>query len=37
MKPAHTHFLGFVEPVAPVIVDHLELGISELGVEWTLH
>jgi phage tail-like protein len=37
MKPAHTHFLGFVEPTAPVIIDHLELGLSELGVEWELH
>lgn len=37
MKPAHTHFLGFVEPTLPVIIDHLELGLSELGVDWTLH
>ena len=37
MKPAHTHFLGFVEPAAPVTIDHLELGLSELGVTWELH
>jgi phage tail-like protein len=37
MKPAHTHFVQLVEPVAPVVVDHLELGLSELGDEWILH
>lgn len=37
MKPAHTHFVAFVEPVAPAVIDHLELGLSELGVEWELH
>jgi phage tail-like protein len=37
MKPAHTHFLGINEPTPPVTYDHLELGISELGVEWQLH
>jgi len=37
MKPAHTHYLGTVEPTAPVVIDHLELGLSELGVTWELH
>jgi phage tail-like protein len=36
MKPAHTHF-RIVEPVIPEIIDHLELGISELGETWLLH
>ncbi len=37
MKPAHTHFLGIVEPEEPIVVDHLELGLSELGENWELH
>ena len=37
MKPAHTHFLRLVEPVVPEVVDHLELGLSELGENWLLH
>lgn len=37
MKPAHTHFVELVEPVVPVVLDHLELGLSELGVTWELH
>lgn len=37
MKPAHTHFVRLLEPVAPTIIDHVELGISELGVTWDLH
>jgi len=37
MKPAHTHFARLVEPVPPEIVDHVELGISELGNSWVLH
>ena len=37
MKPAHTHF-AIIEPTpAPEIPDHLELGLSELGVSWILH
>jgi phage tail-like protein len=36
MKPAHTHF-RVVEPVIPEIIDHLELGLSELGETWLLH
>jgi len=37
MKPAHTHLVTIVEPVIPTIIDHLELGLSELGVTWDLH
>lgn len=37
MKPAHTHFMGIVEPTQPATIDHLELGMSELGVDWELH
>lgn len=36
MKPAHTHF-RVVEPVIPEVIDHLELGLSELGETWLLH
>lgn len=37
MKPAHTHFIRLDEPVIPVVLDHLELGLSELGENWFLH
>ncbi len=37
MKPAHTHFARLVEPVIPEVIDHLELGLSELGENWMLH
>lgn len=37
MKPAHTHFITLVEPEIPVVLDHVELGLSELGVTWDLH
>jgi phage tail-like protein len=38
MKPAHTHLVRIVEPTEPEVVDHLELGLSELGGdEWMLH
>ena len=37
MKPAHTHFARLVEPEIPLVVDHLELGLSELGENWLLH
>lgn len=36
MKPAHTHF-RIVEPSIPEVIDHLELGLSELGENWLLH
>ena len=37
MKPAHTHFARLVEPLIPEVLDHLELGLSELGETWLLH
>ncbi len=37
IKPAHTHLGGIVEPVIPDVIDHLELGFSELADEWILH
>lgn len=37
MKPAHTHCLGIIEPAVPDAIDHLELGLSELGETWILH
>lgn len=37
MKPAHTHLARIAEPPTPMFVDHVELGLSELGVEFILH
>jgi phage tail-like protein len=38
MKPAHTHLVRILEPVEVEVIDHLELGLSELGGdEWMLH
>jgi hypothetical protein len=37
MKPAHTHFVNLLEPTAPIVPDHWELGVSELGETATLH
>ena len=37
MKPGHTHFVRIVEPTVPPAVDHMELGLSELGKNWVLH
>lgn len=37
LRPAHTHFMGVVEPTTPPTIDHLELGLSELGHNWLLH
>lgn len=37
MKPAHTHLARIVEPEIPELIDHLELGLSELGETWVLH
>ena len=37
LKPAHTHFVDLIEPMAPAIIDHWELGSSELGVTTELH
>lgn len=38
MKPAHTHLVRIREPEVPVVIDHVELGLSLLdGAEWVLH
>jgi phage tail-like protein len=37
MKPAHTHFVRLVEPEIAPVVDHVELGLSELGETFFLH
>jgi len=37
LKPAHTHFVDLVEPLSPVLPEHWELGLSELGETTTLH
>lgn len=37
MKTGWTHFIRLVEPEAPTVVDHWELGLSELGTETILH
>jgi hypothetical protein len=33
----HTHFIDLIEPSAPAIFDHWELGISDLGDSTELH
>jgi phage tail-like protein len=37
LRPAQTHFARLIEPVPPEVVDHVELGISQLGETWVLH
>lgn len=40
MKPPHTHHIKTIEPTIPEVIDHLELGLSELGSDdapWMLH
>ncbi len=37
LKPAHTHFVDLVEPVPPVVPNHWELGLSDLGETTDLH
>lgn len=37
LRPAQTHFARLVEPAPPEAVDHVELGLSELGESWLLH
>ncbi|WP_226993977.1 Ig-like domain-containing protein [Myxococcus hansupus] len=37
LKPAHTHFVDLVEPLPPVLPEHWELGLSELGETSRLH
>ena len=37
LKPAHTHFVDLVEPLPPVLPNHWELGLSDLGETTDLH
>lgn len=37
LKPAHTHFVELVEPLPPLVPDHWELGLSDLGETADLH
>ena len=37
LKPAHTHLVSLIEPVAPVVPDHWEVGWSELTDSTLLH
>ena len=37
LKPAHTHFVDLVEPLPPILPDHGELGLSDLGETTDLH
>jgi phage tail-like protein len=37
MQPVYMHFKGITEPSTPATIDHIELGLSELGLNWTLH
>jgi phage tail-like protein len=37
LKPAHTHFVDLVEPLPPIVPDHWEIGVSELGETTVLH
>ncbi len=37
MKVAHEHFVALVEPSSAPPVNHVELGLSELGVTFLLH
>jgi len=31
LRPAQTHFVDLIEPSAPALIDHWELGLSDLG------
>jgi len=37
LKPAHTHFVNLIEPIAATVADHWELGVSEMETESVLH
>ena len=37
LKPAHTHFVDLIEPLLPVVPDHWEIGVSEVGVTTLVH
>jgi hypothetical protein len=32
LKPAHRHVVDLIEPLPPVVPDHWEIGVSEVGV-----
>jgi phage tail-like protein len=36
IRPAHTHLVEVLEPAAPVVIDHWELGEAELGLSTIL-
>ena len=37
MKPAQIHFARLVEPTPPETIEHVEVGLSDLGLNWNLH
>ena len=37
LKPAHTHFVDLLAPLPPAVLEHWELGLSELGETTDLH
>ena len=37
LKPAHTHFVDLVEPLPPILPNHWELGLGDLGETTDLH
>lgn len=40
MKPAHEHLARIIEPSTPIsvlVLNHVELGYSRLGINWRLH
>ena len=37
MKPGHTHLVEVAVPVTSATYDPIELGVSELGIDWTMH
>ncbi|MFI5299194.1 MAG: phage tail protein [Polyangiales bacterium] len=37
IRPAHTHFVNLIEPLPPIVPDHWEIAVSELGLTTLLH
>jgi phage tail-like protein len=37
LKPAHRHVVDLIEPLPPVVPDHWEIGVSEVGVTTVVH
>lgn len=37
MRPVNMRLRNLIEPDPPLIIDHMELGLSELGLTWDLH